>query len=82
MHQRLQAWLRENKSDDVEYLGYYDDVLGQPNYWYRIGKYDVTVDCIEDITLAEEMTEVKLIRIVTGEEVVTEVTETTRLQLQ
>ena len=54
MHQRLQAWLRENESDDVEYLGYYDDVLGQPNYWYRIGKYDVTVDCIEDITLAEE----------------------------
>ena len=54
MHQRLQAWLRENESTDVEYLGQHCDVLGQLNYWYRIGQYDVTVDCIEDINLTEQ----------------------------
>jgi hypothetical protein len=27
MHHRLQAWLRENKCDDLEYLGFYPDAL-------------------------------------------------------
>ena len=36
MHHRLQAWLRENKSEDLEYLGYYEDTLGVKRHWYRI----------------------------------------------
>ena len=28
MHHRLQAWMRENKCDDIEYLGFYPDVTG------------------------------------------------------
>ena len=55
MHHRLQAWLRENVSDEVEYLGYYNDVMGQPNHWYRFGEHEVTVDCIEDIELVGEV---------------------------
>jgi len=31
-HMRLQAWMRENKCDDIEYLGVKDG-----DYWYRIG---------------------------------------------
>ena len=55
MHHRLQAWLRENNSDELEYLGYYPDKFGVNNHWYRIaGKYEVSVDCIEDLELVEE----------------------------
>ncbi len=54
MHCRLQAWLRENKSDDVEYLGYYPDILCQDHHWYRIGEHEVTADAIKDISLVEE----------------------------
>ena len=53
MHHRLQAWLRENDSDELEYLGYYPDVLGVDKHWYRIDT-QVTVDCIEDIELVSE----------------------------
>ena len=50
MHHRLQAWLRENQSDDVEYLG---ERNGE--YWYRFGEHEVTVDCVEDIELVGEV---------------------------
>ena len=33
MHHRLQAWLRENKSDELEYLGFYPDTLGEDKHW-------------------------------------------------
>ena len=54
MHHRLQAWLRENDSNELEYLGYYPDVLGVDKHWYRIDTHEVTVDCIEDIELVSE----------------------------
>ena len=43
-HHRLQAWLRENKSKDIEYLGMKDG-----DYWYRIGEHEITSDQFEDI---------------------------------
>ena len=54
MHQRLQAWLRENKTDDIEYLGFYPDVLGIDKHWYRIDTHEVTVDCIQDLELVDD----------------------------
>ena len=51
MHHRLQAWLRENNCNELEYLGVRPDVTGEDNHWYRIGPHEVTVDCIEDIEL-------------------------------
>jgi hypothetical protein len=54
MHHRLQAWMRENHCDDIEYLGFYPDKLGVDNHWYRIAEHEVTVDCIEDLELVEE----------------------------
>ncbi len=53
MHHRLQAWLRENKSDDLEYLGEKPDICGVNHHWYRVGQHSVTVDCIEGIDLAD-----------------------------
>ena len=53
MHHRLQAWLRENKSEDLEYLGYYEDTLGVKRHWYRIDTNHVSVDCIEGIDLVD-----------------------------
>lgn len=53
MHHRLQAWLRENESDDLEYLGETPDICGVMHHWYRIGENKVTVDCIEDLELVE-----------------------------
>jgi len=55
MHHRLQAWLRENQSDDVEYLGERPDICGEMNHWYRFGEHEVTVDCVEDIELVGEV---------------------------
>jgi len=43
-HQRLQAWLREHKCDDIEYLG-----NKQGEHWYRVGEYEITADQFEDI---------------------------------
>jgi len=43
-HMRLQAWMRENKCDDIEYLGEKDG-----DYWYRIGPHEITSDQFEDI---------------------------------
>ena len=51
MHHRMQAWLRENDCDELEYLGERPDITGEINYWYRIGPHEVTVDCIDDIEL-------------------------------
>ena len=48
-HMRLQAWMRENKCDDIEYLGEKDG-----NYWYRIGPHEITSDQFEDIELVSE----------------------------
>ena len=53
MHHRLQAWLRENQSEDLVYLGYYEDTLGLLKYWYKIADHEVSVDCIEDLELVE-----------------------------
>ena len=57
MHHRLQAWLRENKCDDLEYLGFYSDILGVDKHWYRIAEHEVTVDCIEDLELVDAESE-------------------------
>ncbi len=54
MHHRLQAWLREHKSDDLEFLGDRPDICGVVQHWYRVGEHTVTVDCIEDINLADQ----------------------------
>jgi len=43
-HHRLQAWLREHRCDDIEYLGEKDG-----DYWYRIGTHEITSDQFEDI---------------------------------
>ena len=53
MHHRLQAWLRENKCEDLEYLGFYPDTLGVDKHWYRIAEHEVTVDCIEGLELVD-----------------------------
>ena len=54
MHHRLQAWMRENKCDDIVYLGFYPDVTGSDNHWYRISDHEVTVACIEDLEPVED----------------------------
>ena len=55
MHHRLQAWLRENKSNELEYLGFYPDILGVERHWYLIAcKHKVSVDCIEGLDLVED----------------------------
>ncbi|CAF34188.1 hypothetical protein S-PM2d123 [Synechococcus phage S-PM2] len=53
MHHRLQAWLREYVTDEIEYLGYYADDTGIENHWYRIDTHEVRVDCIEDLELVD-----------------------------
>lgn len=51
-HLRLQAWMRENKCQDIEYLGEKNG-----NYWYRIGTHKITSDQFEDIELVSEVEE-------------------------
>ena len=54
MHHRLQAWMRENKCDDLEYLGSYPDASGLDRHWYLIaGEHEVSVDCIEGLDLVD-----------------------------
>jgi len=54
MHHRLQAWMRENKCKDLEYLGERPDICGEIKHWYRIaGEHEVSVDCIEGIDLVD-----------------------------
>jgi hypothetical protein len=54
MHHRLQSWLRENQSEDLAYLGCYEDTLGQLKYWYKIADHKVSVDCIKNLELLED----------------------------
>ena len=54
MHQRLQAWLRENKCDEFEYLGVRPDAMGVDKHWYRITDVEVTADQVEDLELMED----------------------------
>tara|TARA_B100000035_G_scaffold273531_1_gene249414 strand:- start:1519 stop:1710 length:192 start_codon:yes stop_codon:yes gene_type:complete len=49
-HHRLQAWLREHKCDDIEYLGKKGE-----DWWYRIGPHEITSDQFEDIEFAGEV---------------------------
>jgi hypothetical protein len=49
MHMRLQAWLREYKCDDIEYLGERDG-----EHYYRIADNEVSVSNIEDLELVDE----------------------------
>lgn len=44
MHLRLQAWMREYKCDDIEYLG-----LREGEHYYRIAEHEVPVSSIEDL---------------------------------
>jgi hypothetical protein len=44
IHYQLQAWMRENKCDDLEYLG-----LHNGEHYYRIGIHKVPVSYIERI---------------------------------
>ena len=44
MHLQLQAFLRENKCEDIEYLG-----LRNEEHWYRIDSYEVPVSQIESL---------------------------------
>ena len=54
MHHRLQAWLRENKCEEFEYLGERPDALGITQHWYSIAGTEVTADQIEELDLMED----------------------------
>jgi len=54
MHFRLQAWLRENKCEEFEYLGERPDALGITQHWYSIAGTEVTADQIEELDLMED----------------------------
>ena len=54
MHHRLQAWLRENKCKDIEYLGFLESYKsGKKEHMYRIGEHEVPVDAIESLEMEE-----------------------------
>ncbi len=57
MHYRLQAWIRENNSSELEYLGIRSDILGVNQHYYRIGEHEVSVEMIEDLEMVEEYEE-------------------------
>lgn len=44
MHLRLQAWMREYRCDDIEYLG-----IREGEHFYRIAEHEVPVSSIEDL---------------------------------
>lgn len=48
MHHRLQAWMREWKCGDIEYIG-----LRNGEHYYRIGEHEVSVNQIEDFDQVE-----------------------------
>ena len=50
MHYRLQAWIRENKCSDIEYLG----DLPVTGHTYRIGEDEVPIEFIEGLELCED----------------------------
>jgi len=43
-----------NQSEDLAYLGCYEDTLGQLKYWYKIADHKVSVDCIKNLELLED----------------------------
>ena len=49
MHMRLQAWLREYKCDDIEYLGERDG-----EHYYRIADNEVSVSNIEELEMVDD----------------------------
>tara|TARA_B100000676_G_C17383101_1_gene486461 strand:+ start:16 stop:207 length:192 start_codon:yes stop_codon:yes gene_type:complete len=53
MHYRLQAWLRENKCDDISYIGIKTDNAGEEKHFYKIGQHEVPHDCIESLEMEE-----------------------------
>ena len=54
MHHRLQAWLRENKCKDIEYLGERESYKsGKKQHFYRIGEHEVPHDAIEELEMEE-----------------------------
>ena len=54
MHHILQAWLRENKCKDIEYLGERESYKsGKKQHFYRIGEHEVPVDAIEELEMVE-----------------------------
>lgn len=44
MHLRLQAWMREYKCEDIEYIG-----VKRGEHYYRIADHEVPVSSIEDL---------------------------------
>jgi hypothetical protein len=44
MHLRLQAFMREFRCDDIEYLG-----MREGEHYYRIAEHEVPVSSIEDL---------------------------------
>ncbi len=53
MHHRLQAWLRENRCDDIEYLGEGEDKDGEMKHLYRIGEHEVFHDQVHELEMEE-----------------------------
>ena len=51
MHHRLQAWLREHRCDDIEYLGEQEDKDGEMKHLYRIGEHEVFHDMIHELEM-------------------------------
>lgn len=51
MHHRLQAWLRENRCDDIEYLGEQKDKDGEMKHLYRIGEHRVFHDQVHELEM-------------------------------
>ena len=58
MHYRLQAWIRENKSNkDLKHLGYKPDAWGVKHHYYQIANHEVSVDMIEDLEPVDDDTD-------------------------
>ena len=53
MHHRLQAWLRDNTCQDIEYLGEQEDHNGEMKHLYRIGEHKVFHDQVEELEMVE-----------------------------
>ena len=53
MHDRLQAWLRENKCADISYIGIKTDHAGEEKHFYKIGQHEVPHDAIESLEMEE-----------------------------
>jgi hypothetical protein len=49
----LQAWLRDNTCQDIEYLGEQEDHNGEMKHLYRIGEHKVFHDQVEELEMVE-----------------------------